>query len=471
VGQVSADRSGVVHLSVGERAASGKAARARVALGVHGEWAADADRPNPVSLIEEQDRSRLPDLLPIRHGRMAASPFAFFRGAASVFAADLSVAPATGIDAQLCGDAHLSNFGGFASPERTMVFDVNDFDETLPGPFEWDVKRLAASLEIAARQSGAKPAVRTGIVTQAVRSYRRAMLTFATSNNLKVWYARLDVPAIARAWGRSAGARAVRNFDTAVLKAETKDQMKAMAKLTHWVDGELRIVSDPPLIVPIEEVLSDVDAERIADSVRAVFRSYRRTLQGDRRHLLESYRLVHVARKVVGVGSVGTQAWVCLLLGRDNADPLFLQVKQALPSVLEPFLTKSTFSNHGQRVVEGQRVMQAASDIFLGWERGLGADGQVSDFYVRQLWDWKASANIETMTQPVLGIYGQMCGWTLARAHARSGDRVAIASYLGNSRRFEDAIAAFANAYADQNDRDHLAFVRVMSNRTRKSGR
>ena len=294
------------------------------------------------------------------------------------------------------------------------------------------------------------------------------MRTFATSNNLKVWYARLDVDGIVRTWGKAAGAQAVRNFETAVLKAETKDQMKALAKLTHWVDGELRIVSDPPLIVPIEEVFSDIDARNIANSVRSVFRSYRRTLPGDRRHLLESYRLVHVARKVVGVGSVGTQAWVCLLLGRDDADPLFLQVKQALPSVLEPFLKKSTFSSHGQRVVEGQRLMQAASDIFLGWERGIGPDGQLTEFYMRQLWDWKASADIETMTPPVMGIYGQMCGWTLARAHARSGDRVAIASYLGTSHRFEQAMAAFARAYADQNDRDHLAFVTVTANATMK---
>jgi uncharacterized protein (DUF2252 family) len=401
----------------------------------------------------------VPELVPIRHGRMAASPFAFFRGAAYVLAADLGPTPRSGLDVQLCGDAHLSNFGGFASPERTMLFDVNDFDETLPGPFEWDIKRLAASLEIAAQANGCKASERTGIVKQATRSYRQTIRMFAGMTNLDVWYSRLDHAAVVNTWGQEAGAKFVKNLEQNVVKAQSKDRMKAMAKLTRRVGGELRIVSDPPLIVPIEELFSDTDAQAIMDSVHAVMRSYRRTLPGDRRHLVESYRFAHLARKVVGVGSVGTRAWVALLLGRDDQDPLFVQVKEAEASVLEPFLGKSAFTNHGQRVVEGQHLMQAASDIFLGWERNAGVDGRPHDYYMRQLWDWKLSAVVETMTPQILGIYGQMCGWTLARAHARSGDRIAIASYLGSSERFDEAVARFARAYAEQNDLDHRALV------------
>ncbi|HSS10479.1 MAG TPA: DUF2252 domain-containing protein [Acidimicrobiales bacterium] len=453
----TADR--VVHLTAEERAAEGKAARAKAPLEGHGEWAPAADRPDPLALLEEQAQSRVPELVPIRHGRMAASPFAFFRGAAYVLAADLGPTPRSGLDVQLCGDAHLSNFGGFASPERTMVFDVNDFDETLPGPFEWDIKRLAASLEIAARDSGCKGSERTGIVRQATRAYRQTLRRFAGMTNLEVWYSRLDEAGIVGNWGQGIGAKVLKTFQQNVEKAQAKDRMKAMAKLTRRVDGELRIVSDPPLIVPVEEVFSDADAEAITEAVHAVLRSYRRSLPGEHRHLLESYRFVDVARKVVGVGSVGTRAWVALLLGRDDQDPLFVQVKEAEASVLEPFLGKSAFNNHGQRVVEGQHLMQAASDIFLGWERNPGMDGRPHDYYMRQLWDWKYSAVIETMTPQIMGIYGEICGWTLARAHARSGDRIAIASYLGNSERFDEAIARFARAYAEQNDLDHRALV------------
>jgi len=454
----------IVHLTPEERAARGKAARAKAPLEVHGEWAPAADRPDPLALLEEQATSRVPELVPIRHGRMAASPFAFFRGAAYVLAADLGPTPRTGLHVQLCGDAHLANFGGFASPERSQLFDVNDFDETLPGPFEWDIKRLAASFEIAARANGFKGAERTGIVTQAVRSYRQTIRMFAGMKNLDVWYSRLDAASVIRTWGQEAGPKAVKNFEQNVLKAQSKDRMKAMARLTHRIDGELRIVSDPPLIVPIEEVFSDTDAQRVMEAIHGVLRSYRRTLQGDRRHLLESYRFVHLARKVVGVGSVGTRAWVALLLGRDDGDPLFIQVKEAEASVLEPFLGKSAFNNHGQRVVEGQRFMQAASDIFLGWERNIGVDDRPHDYYMRQLWDWKFSAVIETMAPLTMGIYAQMCGWILARAHARSGDRIAMASYLGGSDRFDQAIARFARAYADQNELDHRALVGAIAN-------
>jgi uncharacterized protein (DUF2252 family) len=390
---------------------------------------------------------------------MAASPFAFFRGAAYVLAADLGPTPRTGLNVQLCGDAHLSNFGGFASPERTMVFDVNDFDETLPGPFEWDIKRLAASVEIAARSNGVQVAERTAIVRDAIRSYRETMRMFAGMKTLEVWYSRLDHATIVRNWGQEAGTRAIKNLERSVIKAQSKDRMKAMSKLTHLVDGELRIVNNPPLIVPVEDVFSDSTAEAVTDAIDTVFRSYRGTLPGDRRHLVESYRLVHVARKVVGVGSVGTRAWVVLLLGVDDEDPLFIQVKEAEPSVLEPFLGQSAFRNHGERVVEGQRLMQAASDIFLGWERNTGVDGEPRDYYMRQLWDWKFSAVIESMSPQILDIYGQICGWTLARAHARSGDRIAMGSYLGKTGRFDEAIARFAAAYAGQNDLDHAALV------------
>jgi hypothetical protein len=446
----------VVHLTTTERAAIGKAARAKVSRSSHGDWAPAADRPNPIKMLEEQERTRVPDLVPIRHGRMAASPFAFYRGAANVLAADLAANPSSGLTVQLCGDAHLVNFGGFASPERNLVFDINDFDETHPGPFEWDVKRLAASLEIAARSRGFDKAVRSDIVTASIASYRQAMWAFAAMRNLDVWYARLDVEAVISLWGQEVGAAALKNLQKTVDKAESKDRLKAMAKLTHVVDGEPRFLSDPPLLVPGEEIFSEVDHQTLEDMIRSALRTYRRTLAGDRRRLLESYRYVQFARKVVGVGSVGTRCWVVLLLGADEGDPLFLQVKQAEASVLEPYLTKSKFANHGQRVIEGQRFMQAASDIFLGWERIESPDdGIARDFYMRQLWDWKASADVDTMEPVVLRVYGQICAWTLARGHARSGDRIAIAAYLGNSDSFDRALGRFAASYAEQNDLDH----------------
>ena len=378
-------------------------------------------------------------------------------------ASDLSAAPRSGLNVQLCGDAHLANFGGFASPERSMVFDLNDFDETLPGPFEWDVKRLAASLEVAGRSRQLSAKERTTVVTNAVRSYRETIRSFATMANLDVWYAHLGVEDVVRIWGQEAGAEAMKNMQRAVAKAESKDRLKAKAKLTRLVDGELEFLSDPPLLVPAEEVFADVDHQVFEESIRQALRAYRRTLTGDRRHLLESYGYQALARKVVGVGSVGTRAWLVAFMGRDDGDPLFLQVKEAEASVLEPFLKKSAFSNHGQRVVEGQRLMQAASDIFLGWQRVDGVDGRKHDYYMRQLWDWKASADVDIMSAQVLGVYGQICGWALARAHARSGDRIAIASYLGSSATFDRAIADYARLYAEQNDVDHAALVAAIA--------
>jgi uncharacterized protein (DUF2252 family) len=450
----------VEHLSVEQRAATGKAARAALPRARHAEWSPSQRTHKPLELLAEQALTRVPELVPIRHGRMAASPFAYYRGAALPMAADLASAPNSGLMVQLCGDAHLSNFGGFASPEREMLFDINDFDETAPGPFEWDLKRLAASLEIAARSRGFDRQMSRAVVTAGVRSYEQAIREFAAMTNLTVWYSRLNVAEAIQRWGGEVGKKVMEQVERNIAKAHTKDQIKARAQLTRVVDGELRFRSDPPLLVPVDELFDEAESQQLSDTIHDAIRKYRRTLQGDRRHLLESYRFADLARKVVGVGSVGTRAWVALFVGKDSDDTLILQAKEAEASVLERFTGKSAFENHGQRVVEGQRVMQAASDIFLGWHRVTrGADGRSHDYYFRQLWDWKLSASVETMSLEMLGAYAQLCGWTLARAHARSGDAVAIGSYLGGSDTFPAALADFAAAYADQNDVDHQALV------------
>jgi uncharacterized protein (DUF2252 family) len=406
----------------------------------------------------------VPELVPIRYGRMLVSPFTFFRGGAYLMAADLSNGPRTGLHAQLCGDAHLSNFGAFMAPDRNLVFSVNDFDETLPGPFEWDVKRLVASFAVAGRDRGFDDKERKTICLTAAKAYRAAMGDLAKMRTLDLWYARFDVEAFADAVRKQASPKAIKRFEQNVAKARTKDSLRAFDKLTELVDGEPRIISDPPLIVPVEEVGAGAEASAIEESMRIVIRSYRRTLSGDRRRLLERFRYVHAARKVVGVGSVGTRAWIVLLLGRDEADPLFLQAKEAESSVLEPFLGRSEFTTSGQRVVEGQRLMQSASDIMLGWLRVTGIDGVERSFYVRQLWDGKASAIIEVMEPQTMAMYAEICGWTLAKAHARSGDAVAIASYLGSSDAFDRSLAAFAEAYADQNERDYQELVGAVRN-------
>jgi uncharacterized protein (DUF2252 family) len=445
--------------SVDERVARGKRARERMPRRRHGEWAPASGRPSALSILEAQEQTRVPDLVPIRHGRMAASAFAYYRGAAAVMASDLAPEPRTGLDVQLCGDAHLVNFGGFAAPDRTLVFDVNDFDETLPGPFEWDVKRLAASLEIAARDRGLRRAFRQEIVAAGARAYRSAVREFAGMRMLDVWYSRLDLAEMSNRWGSQASPETIENLQRTAAKAERKNQLKAFDKLTRVDDGVVRFASDPPLLVPVSELLPGVEADLIQQTVGRALRSYRRTLAGDRRHLLDRYRFVDLARKVVGVGSVGTRCWVALLLGRDGADPLFIQIKEAEASVLEPHLRRSEYSNHGQRVVEGQRLMQAASDILLGWDTVQGADEQARDYYMRQLWDWKISPDVDTMQPENLPLYAQICGWTLARGHARSGDAVAIGAYLGGGDAFESAIVDFAAAYAEQNDLDHRALV------------
>jgi uncharacterized protein (DUF2252 family) len=446
----------VAHFTAEERVAKGKAARAEIPRASHSTL--DLTGRDPVALLEEQATTRVPELVPIRYGRMLVSPFTFYRGAAKIMAQDLSAVPQSGLDAQLCGDAHLSNFGGFASAERSLVFDLNDFDEALPGPFEWDVKRMAASFDICGRDRGFDDDVRRTAVLTAVRSYREAMRSFATMGDLAVWYSRIDVATILDRLRRDSDTKQAKNVARAEAKARTKDSLKAMSRLTHEVDGELRIISDPPLVVPIDELAADVAAAEIKAEMTALFRKYRSTLQHDRRKLLEGYRAVDFARKVVGVGSVGTRAWILLLLGRDDGDPLFLQVKEAEASVLEAHLGRSKFKNHGQRVVEGQRLMQSASDIFLGWIRATRTlDGVPRDFYVRQLWDWKISVDLEAILPRGLLLYAETCGRTLARAHARSGDRIAIGAYLGKGETFDRAIADFAASYADVNQRDYDA--------------
>ena len=454
----------VEHLTVDERAARGKAARLALPRARHGEWTEGQRTVEPLKLLAEQAETRVAELVPIRHGRMAASPFAYYRGAALPMAADLATRPHSGLTVQLCGDAHLSNFGVFASPERRMVFDINDFDETLPGPFEWDVKRLAASFEIAGRERGFAAGDRRDVVAATVREYRTVMRRAAAMGTLEAWYAHMEIGDLL-AWlddevrSERLTKREVRVAKRNVAKARTRDSMRAFKRLTEEVDGELRIVSDPPLVVPLEDLVAPGRLREESEAaIHGLLESYRQTLAG-LHHPVEEFRYVHTARKVVGVGSVGTRAWILLLLGRDRDDPLFLQAKEAQASVLEPFLGSSEYAHHGQRVVAGQRLMQAATDIFLGWQRVPDIDGETRDYYVRQLHDWKGSLDVETMLLPGATAYGRLCGATLARAHARSGDRIALAAYLGNGDAFDRAIVDFAVRYADQNERDHEALA------------
>jgi uncharacterized protein (DUF2252 family) len=452
-------------LSRADRAARGKDARAVAPLDSHAEFAPGKSR-DPVGLLLEQAKSRVPELVPVRHGRMLVSPFTFYRGAALPMAADLATTPASGLRVQLCGDAHLSNFGAFASPERRLVFDVNDFDETLPGPFEWDVKRLAASLAVAGRDNGFGAKARRKIVLAAAEGYRTAMRGFAKQPLLDAWYAHLDIE---QAIGELQAQVKTERFKAAkglLAKAHTRDSTQALGKLTTVVDGRRTIISDPPMIVPVEEVFADVQADALYEQLRTVLDTYRRTLQSDRRHLLEQFTLVQVARKVVGVGSVGTRAWIVLMDALDGVEPLFLQAKEAQPSVLAEYTGHSEYDNQGERVVAGQHLQQAQSDIFLGWARVTGADQVDRDFYVRQLRDWKFSAPIEQMIPAGMTFYARLCGWTLARAHARSGDRIALAAYLGGSAKFDQAIAGFAETYADQNERDYAALQAAVKNGT-----
>ena len=457
--------SGVGRLNPAESAARGKTARAEVPRDSHAMFDPPPDRPDPIGLLEEQGKSRVPELVPVRYGRMMVSPFTFFRGAALPMASDLAATPVSGLAVQACGDAHLSNFGLFGSAERRLVFDVNDFDETLPGPWEWDVKRLAASLEVAARGNGFAGKQRREIVAAAVARYRQAMRGFAGMTNLAVWYSHMDMEQMRAQFDAQLRPQQRKVVDKGLSKARTRDSMEELAKLCHAVDGQPRIIADPPLLVPIEDLIPDqTDRAALEAQFTGLISKYRRTLETDRRFLLDQFRFADMARKVVGVGSVGTRCWIVLMLGRDDADPLFLQVKEAEASVLSRFVGASKYANQGQRVVAGQRLMQASSDIFLGWQRvEAGLDGQQRDFYVRQLRDWKFSVDIETMVPRGMRMYGELCGWTLARAHARSGDRIAIAAYLGGSDVFDRAITEFAAAYADQNERDHKSLLAAVA--------
>jgi len=452
--------------TVAERSALGKVARKRVPRSSHAVFQAPPERRSPLDVLEEQARTRVPELLPIRYGRMASSPFAFFRGAAAVMAMDLATTPASGLRVQVCGDAHLVNFGIYNSPERRLMFDLNDFDETLPGPWEWDVKRLAASLVVACQDNGFDEASTIDVVRDAVRSYRSSMTSFAAMTNLQVWYSRLEVENLLTMIKARAEAAAVKlpndrvkALKRNVSKFATRDNLQAFAKLTTIVDGEPRFRSEPPLVVPIAELAGAQGQEWLLREAGRILGDYRQSLEDDRRLLAEQYRYRDLARKVVGVGSVGTRAWMVLLVGRDDSDPLLLQFKEATASVMEPYLGASEYDRHGHRVVAGQRVMQAASDIFLGWYRGRGLDGDEHDFYVRQLRDGKGSIDVATLEPDGMRVYAEACAWTLARAHARSGARIAIASYLGNGRTFDDALTEFAFEYAAQNRRDHAQLV------------
>jgi uncharacterized protein (DUF2252 family) len=429
--------------TLAERRAVGRSLREKVPRSSHAEWSPAADRPDPISLLEEQDRSRLAQFVPIRYGRMIASPFGFLRGSAVVMAGDLAATPVTGLQVQLCGDAHLSNFGVYATPERNQVFDVNDFDETLPGPWEWDVKRLAASIVVAGRTMGLTRAMNRQAVVGCVRSYREHMWEYGEMRHIDVWYARID-PESTRRFVRSSDRAYV---EKELEKARRSSSLVAFPRLTQKVDGRYRIKDDPPTIVHLDD-------EELAQQLSALVERYSESLQEDRHVLLSKYRFVDVAHKVVGVGSVGTRCYVALLMGSEKSDPLFLQVKQAQASVFEPHLGPSSYSNHAQRVVLGQRLMQAASDIFLGWT-GLGS----IDFYVRQLRDMKLSVSVESLSESRFVQYCELCGWALARAHARSGDPAQVSGYLGANDTFDRAIASFAVAYADQTERDHAALL------------
>jgi uncharacterized protein (DUF2252 family) len=458
----AAKAKGAEHVSRADRVARGKAARALTPLESHADLGRSRSR-DPVSLLLAQATSRVPELVPIRHGRMLVSPFTFYRGAALPMTVDLAYTPASGLRTQVCGDAHLSNFGAYASPARHLVFDLNDFDETLPGPFEWDVKRLAASFSVAGRDNGFPTKVRRKVAVAVGESYRKAMRGFADQSLLDVWYAHLEIEDAVRDLTSGIKAKRVEKMESMMAKAHTHDSTQALDKLTTVVDGQRRIVSEPPTIVPVEEVFSDFESTTIYELIRSVVGTYRRSLESDRRHLLEQFTLNQVARKVVGVGSVGTRAWIVLMDSGDGDEPLFLQAKEAQPSVLEEFCGRSQYRNEGERVVAGQRLMQAASDIFLGWTHAVGADGLDRDFYVRQLRDWKLSVPIEVLRPQGMVIYAQLCGWTLARAHARSGDRIALSAYLGGSDKFDQAIAEFAETYADQNERDYADFQRAVN--------
>nr|WSY50975.1 DUF2252 domain-containing protein [Streptomyces sp. NBC_00886] len=447
------------HLTPQERVDRGKAARADVPRSSHAEFVPPPKRTDPVEIIEKQSATRVPELVPIRYGRMSEAPFRFYRGAAAIMAADLAETPRSGFRVQCCGDAHMLNFRLLASPERHLMFDINDFDETLPGPWEWDVKRLSASFVIAGRANGFSAKQRASVVRAAVRSYRERMRSFAGMGNLEVWYAHLDLEELQQQFAPELSAGQRDRLERNQKRARAHDTLQVFDKLTHVIDGRRLIAPDPPLLVRLQDLLPDTERGELEKLLSRLIERYGKTLETDRRFLLENYRVADMARKVVGVGSVGTRCWIILLLGKDDEDPLFLQAKEADESVLAPYVGGSTFTTQGERVVAGQRLMQATSDIFLGWEHVQGVDGKQRDFYIRQLRDWKGVAVAESMSPKRMALFGRLCGATLARAHARSGDRIAIAAYLGGGDAFDRALVTFAELYADQNEKDHRALV------------
>jgi uncharacterized protein (DUF2252 family) len=449
-------------LKLGESPERGRAARASAPRSAHGDWAPAPDRPDPVTVLQAQAATRVQELIPIRYGRMLVSPFTFYRGAAAVMAADLAATPDSGIVVQACGDAHISNFGGFAAPDRRLIFGPNDFDETLPGPWEWDVKRMAASVEIAGRDVGIGAERRAQLVRACAREYRKAMRAFAQVSHLDVWYERINASELVDRFGGRLGKQGRITFAKPFAKARQKTSLRAVRKLTEWVDGEPRFRSVPPLLVRFADLHDPSDPRDESDYVRDLLDQYLASLDDDKRYLFGTYRFVDIARKVVGVGSVGTRAWVLLFTGRQGRDSLVLQMKEAQASVLEAHLGPSEFKHHGERVVRGQRMDQAVADVFLGWQRSQGLDGEEHDFYIRQLWDWKASMDLSTMRYHGLHAYSRACGWSLARAHARSGDRCAIGAYLGAGTTFDEAMARFSAAYADQNELDYQRLIEAV---------
>ena len=447
-------------LTPDEWRASGRARRASVPRSSHAEWSPPADRPDPVAILEEQAKTRVPDLIPIRYGRMAASSFAYFRGAAAPMAWDLAHTPSTDIRVQACGDAHLLNFGMYAALDRHLVFDVNDFDETLPAPFDWDVKRLAASIAVAARDNGFSDRDARTAARLTVRSYRTEMANYAAMRFLKVWYSRIDIDEVSRLFDALQPEEAVRRRHRDIAKAYRRTSLRAFLKMCDEVEGQYRIRPAHPVIVrfPVERY------PRVLEELRSAVAQYQQTLQPERREVLRRFYFGDFARKVVGVGSVGTEAFIMLLIGDRADEPLFLQLKEAQESVLAPFAGPSEYEHQGERVVTGQRLTQAAIDPFLGWTTSAGPEGTaVKHYYVRQLRDMKGSMSVPLMDPGQLDYYGRLCGWALARAHARTGRATVISGYLGTGEGFDHAIADFAMAYADQNERDYRQLLEAIS--------
>ncbi|MGI6045573.1 MAG: DUF2252 domain-containing protein [Eggerthellaceae bacterium] len=451
-----------------ELKAKGKSLREDVPRSSHAELSVE-NRRDPIEILRTQERSRLQDLLPLRHTRMAASPFAFYRGGAAIMASDLSTTSATGLTVQACGDAHVSNFGLFESVERNLVFDINDFDETVPGPWEWDIKRLAASIEICGRDRGFSQDQCKEAVFATVNAYHDALRTFSKLGNLQVWYSYVDAEQMLETESEHITKKTRAEIQALYQKARAKNSMRAVKKLTERdEEGRLRIVSRAPEIVPMRELIDVPDSEkarkRLELGVKLLIQAYLTSLPRERRYLFKQYSIVDAARKVVGVGSVGTRCWMLVLRGRDENDPLVLQIKEAEASVLEAYVGQSHCLQHGERVVTGQRAIQNSGDIMLGWMRAPGEDGIMHDYYVRQLWDGKGSIDLEKLDALGLANMGRLCGWTLARAHARTGERHEIAGYLGKSDAFDEAILSFAHSYADINERDYDCFVKAVAN-------